>query len=68
MSGEVNSSVSAPLGDSDQAGPAFSASGQDLATKIMCIYSNNKCMCFFFFFGTDSRTVNVRAYRYSGFS
>ncbi len=65
----ANSSVSAPLGDSDQAGPAFSASGQDLATKIMCIYSNNKCMCFFFFFfGTDSRTVNVRAYRYSGFS
>ncbi len=27
------SSVSAPLGDSDQAGPAFSASGQDLASS-----------------------------------
>ncbi len=26
-----SSSVSAPLGDSDQAGPALSASGQDLA-------------------------------------
>ncbi len=28
-----SSSVSAPLGDSDQAGPAFSASGQDLASS-----------------------------------
>ncbi len=28
-----SSSVSAPLGDSDQVGPAFSASGQDLASS-----------------------------------
>ncbi len=31
--GADSSSVSAPLGDSDQAGPAFSASGQDLASS-----------------------------------
>ncbi len=32
--GADSSSISAPLGDSDQAGPALSASGQDLAPSI----------------------------------